>query len=46
MKQELSDTPDTKAEKKAQKGAIPKRAIFIALGIVAVFLLYFLNVFV
>jgi hypothetical protein len=39
--QELKDIPKTKAEERRQKGPVPMTAIFLALGLLAVFLFFF-----
>jgi hypothetical protein len=46
MKQELSDVPKTKEEARRQKGPIPLTAIFLAIGLAVVFILFFLPAFI
>ncbi len=40
MEQKIPDTPHTKAGYKRQKGPIPLSALFLALGLLAVFVLF------
>jgi hypothetical protein len=41
MKQELEDVPATQREAERRKGPIPPSAIFLAIGLVAVLILFF-----
>jgi hypothetical protein len=40
MEQKIPDTPRTMAEYKRQKGPIPLSALFLAIGLLAVFALF------
>lgn len=46
MNQQLSDPPETKAEAERRKSAPPPIALFIALGLVGAFLLFFVPAYV